>query len=178
MLRSKPLLDEAALTAVRAWEYTPTLLNGQADAGHHDRYGAVQFEITALRLHFHQVGREVPDLRVVHDEHIAEDHVQRAAIPSGGRTVPSATTTSCSSIMRLTCIAGLPTNASFSISLSKRALSFYVKRTGYQPFDVVGQARQNFRMIGSREGIHVLPDGLFIWTHGSVFRPASGVRAS
>jgi TonB family protein len=24
-----PLLDEAALEAVRAWEYTPTLLNGQ-----------------------------------------------------------------------------------------------------------------------------------------------------
>ena len=27
VLRSKPLLDEAALAAVRAWEYTPTLLN-------------------------------------------------------------------------------------------------------------------------------------------------------
>jgi periplasmic protein TonB len=29
VLRSRPLLDEAALDAVRAWEYTPTLLNGQ-----------------------------------------------------------------------------------------------------------------------------------------------------
>lgn len=29
VLRSKPLLDEAALVAVRAWEYTPTLLNGR-----------------------------------------------------------------------------------------------------------------------------------------------------
>lgn len=29
VLRSKPLLDEAALAAVRAWEYTPTLLNGK-----------------------------------------------------------------------------------------------------------------------------------------------------
>lgn len=29
VLRSLPLLDEAALAAVRAWEYTPTLLNGQ-----------------------------------------------------------------------------------------------------------------------------------------------------
>jgi protein TonB len=28
VLRSVPLLDEAALTAVRQWEYTPTLLNG------------------------------------------------------------------------------------------------------------------------------------------------------
>jgi protein TonB len=28
VLRSKPLLDEAALAAVKAWEYTPTLLNG------------------------------------------------------------------------------------------------------------------------------------------------------
>ncbi len=28
VLRSKPLLDEAALTAVRQWRYTPTLLNG------------------------------------------------------------------------------------------------------------------------------------------------------
>jgi len=29
VLRSIPLLDEAALAAVRAWAYTPTLLNGQ-----------------------------------------------------------------------------------------------------------------------------------------------------
>jgi protein TonB len=29
VLRGKPLLDEAALAAVRSWEYTPTLLNGQ-----------------------------------------------------------------------------------------------------------------------------------------------------
>jgi protein TonB len=28
VLRSRPLLDEAALTAVRQWVYTPTLLNG------------------------------------------------------------------------------------------------------------------------------------------------------
>ena len=32
VLRSKPLLDEAALAAVRAWEYTPTLLNGKPTA--------------------------------------------------------------------------------------------------------------------------------------------------
>jgi protein TonB len=30
--RSSPLLDEAALEAVRAWEYTPTLLNGMPTA--------------------------------------------------------------------------------------------------------------------------------------------------
>jgi protein TonB len=28
VLRSKPLLDEAALAAVRQWRYTPTLLGG------------------------------------------------------------------------------------------------------------------------------------------------------
>jgi len=28
VLRSVPLLDEAAITAVRQWQYTPTLLNG------------------------------------------------------------------------------------------------------------------------------------------------------
>ena len=28
ILRSVPLLDDAALDAVRQWEYTPTLLNG------------------------------------------------------------------------------------------------------------------------------------------------------
>jgi protein TonB len=32
VLRSVPLLDEAALEAVRAWEYTPTLLNGMPTA--------------------------------------------------------------------------------------------------------------------------------------------------
>jgi TonB family protein len=30
ILRSVPLLDEAALEAVRAWQYTPTVVNGQA----------------------------------------------------------------------------------------------------------------------------------------------------
>ena len=29
VLRSVPLLDQAAVTAVRQWRYTPTLLNGQ-----------------------------------------------------------------------------------------------------------------------------------------------------
>ena len=28
VLRSVPLLDDAAISAVRQWEYTPTLLNG------------------------------------------------------------------------------------------------------------------------------------------------------
>ena len=28
VLRSVPLLDEAAITAVKQWQYTPTLLNG------------------------------------------------------------------------------------------------------------------------------------------------------
>ena len=32
ILRSQPLLDDAALAAVRAWEYTPTLLNGRPTA--------------------------------------------------------------------------------------------------------------------------------------------------
>jgi TonB family protein len=32
VLRSQPLLDEAALTAVREWAYTPTLLNGRPTA--------------------------------------------------------------------------------------------------------------------------------------------------
>jgi periplasmic protein TonB len=30
VLRSIPLLDQAAIDAVRQWEYTPTLLNGVA----------------------------------------------------------------------------------------------------------------------------------------------------
>ncbi len=32
VLRGVPILDEAALEAVRQWVYTPTLLNGDADA--------------------------------------------------------------------------------------------------------------------------------------------------
>jgi protein TonB len=32
VLRSIPLLDQAALDAVRQWEFTPTLLNGQPTA--------------------------------------------------------------------------------------------------------------------------------------------------
>ena len=32
VLRSIPLLDQAAIDAVRQWEFTPTLLNGQPTA--------------------------------------------------------------------------------------------------------------------------------------------------
>ena len=50
VLRSIPLLDEAALAAVRDWEYTPTLLNGEPYVGTDDRHGAVQtFPVTRAR---------------------------------------------------------------------------------------------------------------------------------
>ena len=39
VLRSIPLLDQAALDAVKQWQFTPTLLNGVPGAGHHDRDG-------------------------------------------------------------------------------------------------------------------------------------------
>ena len=39
VLRSDPLLDAAALDAVRQWEYTPTLLNGSAGRRRHDGDG-------------------------------------------------------------------------------------------------------------------------------------------
>ncbi len=39
VLRSIPLLDQAALDAVKQWQYTPTLLNGVPGAGHHDGHG-------------------------------------------------------------------------------------------------------------------------------------------
>ncbi len=45
VLRSIPLLDQAALDAVRQWEFTPTLLNGVPGAGHHDRHGAVHAQL-------------------------------------------------------------------------------------------------------------------------------------
>ena len=38
VLRSVALLDQAALDAVRQWKFTPTLLNGVAGRGHHDRH--------------------------------------------------------------------------------------------------------------------------------------------
>ena len=36
VLRSVPLLDQAALAAVRQWRYTPTRLNGEVGGRHHD----------------------------------------------------------------------------------------------------------------------------------------------
>ena len=41
VLRSVPLLDQAALDAVRQWQYTPTLLNGVSVPGDHDGHGPV-----------------------------------------------------------------------------------------------------------------------------------------
>ena len=41
ILRSIPLLDQAAIDAVSQWEFTPTMLNGSAGAGDHDRDRAV-----------------------------------------------------------------------------------------------------------------------------------------
>ena len=47
VLRSIPLLDAAAIEAVRQWQYTPTLLEQRAGAGHHD--GHRQFH-SAVKL--------------------------------------------------------------------------------------------------------------------------------
>ena len=45
VLRSIPLLDAAALDAVKQWEFTPTLLNGVPGAGHHDGHRAVHAQL-------------------------------------------------------------------------------------------------------------------------------------
>ena len=42
VLRSIPLLDQAALDAVQQWEFTPTLLNGMPQRGGDDRDGELQ----------------------------------------------------------------------------------------------------------------------------------------
>ncbi len=39
ILRSIPMLDDAAAGAVRQWQFTPTLLNGSAVADRDDGYG-------------------------------------------------------------------------------------------------------------------------------------------
>ena len=46
VLRSIPLLDEAAMDAVRQWKFTPTLLNGVPVAGHHDDDGELHAAVT------------------------------------------------------------------------------------------------------------------------------------
>ena len=38
VLKSIPLLDQAALDAVKQWQFAPTLMNGSAGARHHDRH--------------------------------------------------------------------------------------------------------------------------------------------
>ena len=107
----------------------------------------------------------MPDLRVVHDEHIAEDGVQHAAVPSGGphRAFSDDDVVLFDHATDMYCGAANE-RVVFNLFV-EGALSFDMKCAGYQPFDVVGQARQNFRVIGSREGIHVLLNGLFIWGH-------------
>ncbi len=39
VLKSIPLLDQAALDAVKQWQFVPTLLNGSAGADHDDGHG-------------------------------------------------------------------------------------------------------------------------------------------
>ena len=91
----------------------------------------------------------MPDLRVVHDEHIAEDRVQHAAVPSGGphRAFSDNHVVLFDHATDMYCrVANERVVFNF---LVEGAFSLDVKRAGYEPFDIISQARQNFRMIGS-----------------------------
>ena len=49
VIRSVPLLDQAALDAVKQWVYTPTLLNGVPQEIYLQHYGDVLAEVDATK---------------------------------------------------------------------------------------------------------------------------------
>jgi hypothetical protein len=67
------------------------------------------------------MGDQPLDLGILHSECVAKQ-CKKTAIRLWHRTAPSAITTSFSSVMRVMVIVGLPTNASFSVSLSNASL--------------------------------------------------------
>ena len=102
------------------------------------------------------------DLRVAHNEHIAEDGMQRAAILSSRAHVAFRDDDvvffdQARDADRRMAGKRLPFDLAIEVALPSR-----MECPRYQPFDVFREARQYFRVICSVERIHVLLNGLLI----------------
>jgi hypothetical protein len=105
-------------------------------------------------------------LRVLHDEHIAEDGVQPAAVFSCTAN-GSLRNDDVVLLDHARDVYGRSPDERVILDLFVEIdLSLYVKCARYQPLNVVGQARQNLRMVGTREGVHIFLNGLLIRAHG------------
>ena len=128
-----------------------------------------------LRFEFHQVRREVTDLRVAHEEYITENEVEhttvfflRAHIAFGNDDVllfdEARDLNSRAPDERLV----------FDL-LVERGLSSDMKCARYQPFDVGCKAGQDRGVISPGEAVHVLLNRDFIRGHEIPFGRAARI---
>ena len=118
---------------------------------------------------FHQIRSQVPYPRVLHYENIAEDCVQRTAI-SPGRAHTAFSDYYIVLFNHATDSNGGASHESVILDLFVEGVfSCDVKGSGYHPFNVIGETRQNPHVISLGESVHVLLHGLLIVAHGFVF---------
>jgi hypothetical protein len=133
------------------------------------RGGKVLFA-TSLIFDFDQIRCQLPDFGVLHDEKVTEHGVEETAAPSGGADG----TLGDHHIVFL----GQARDLYLGAADKSRILDFpvkgifarQVKGAGHEPFDIIGQARQNLAMIASGEAFHVFLYGLFVLAHGFIPR--------
>jgi hypothetical protein len=117
----------------------------------------------------------VPYPRVLHYEYIAEDRVEKTAISPGG----AHTTFSDYYVVLFSHATDSYCGASYEgVILNlfvKGVFSFQVKCAGYHPFNVIGETRQNFHVIGLGESVHVPLHGSLVFAHGFAFFADSGM---
>jgi hypothetical protein len=115
---------------------------------------------------FDKIRCQLPDFGILHDEDITEHGVEETASPSGA----AHRTFGYNHVVFL----GHARDPYFGTADESRILDFPVKSifarqvkcAGHEPFNVIGQARQDLPMIASGETFHILLHCLFVLAHG------------
>jgi hypothetical protein len=114
---------------------------------------------------FHQIGDELPDLAALHLESVAKHRVQDSTIPFLGAHAPLGEDN-----------IGLFRHASYDDGRAageclvfnlfvEGLLPANMEHSRNEPFDIVGEAGKNHRMVGTAKSLHIPLNGLLVFGH-------------